>query len=103
MSRLWAESEEELLMECIEKNMTLREITNLFNSNGSDRTYKSIEYKRSKIQKTWAYEHDNGKEMPASIATVLYPDPVKAESVTDWFILSLITMGAIIMTWWYIS
>ena len=101
MARLWTEDEEELLMECLEDNMTVREIATLFESKGSDRTYKSIEYKRSKIKKTWAYEHDNGTTMSKKTIEP-YPE-VKEESIVDWMVITCLTIGAIITVWWYIN
>jgi hypothetical protein len=102
MARLWTEDEEELLMECLEDNMTLREITTLFESKGSDRTYKSIEYKRSKIKKTWAYEHDNGT-VELKEKTIESKEESKEESIVDWLLITCVTIGAIIFSWWFVS
>ena len=72
MARLWIEDEEELLMDCMNRRMTVRETFNEFEYCGFDRTLKSIEYKRSKINKTWAYDHDTGKAMSEK-TKVTYP------------------------------
>jgi len=102
MAKVWSDEELNLLSECLEKEMTLKEIAIIFEGNHDNtRTYKSIEYKSAQLKKG-SLATEDWQAAPKEKTIEPYPE-VKEESIVDWLVITCLTIGAIILTWWWIN
>lgn len=100
MARLWTEEEVDLLHACMLRGYGPTQTSNEFTAKGYSRTVKAIGKKKAKEISIG----ENNWKMPIVIEskTVSYPE-VKEESIFDWLLITCLTIGAIIITWWYIG
>ena len=97
----WTDEEVDLLHACILRGYGPSQISSEFTAKGFSRSIGAIRAKKAKEisigEKNWKMPIaiDNGTVEP-------YPE-VKEESIVDWLLITCLTIGAIIITWWYIS
>ena len=96
MARLWTEEEVDLLHACMLRGYGPTQTSSEFSAKGYTRTVRAMGKKKAKEisigEKNW--------KMPIVIES--YPE-VKEESIFDWLLLTCLTIGPIIITWWYIG